>query len=215
MIEIIALLSMIIDHIGIIFFPKMIIFQIIGRLSFPAYAFLISLGYSRTKNSLLYFFRILLLGIVSQVLYYYLISPIKLNVCFTLAFGLLFLMVIYSQKLNKYLKALFCLFIVSFSFFSGCEYGIYGILLIYLFHLYIKNRQNIKRNFILIVGFILITILSIIVFNFPKIYIFSLCVLPIIILVPENKQKTKCIKYFNYTFYPLHLLILLLVNALT
>lgn len=55
MIELVAVVSMIIDHVGFVFFPEMIIFQIIGRLSFPLYAYLIALGYSRTKNSIIYF----------------------------------------------------------------------------------------------------------------------------------------------------------------
>ena len=66
MIELVAVVSMIIDHVGFVFFPEMIIFQIIGRLSFPLYAYLIALGYSRTKNSIIYFFRVLVLAIVSR-----------------------------------------------------------------------------------------------------------------------------------------------------
>ena len=89
MIELVAVVSMIIDHVGFVFFPEMIIFQIIGRLSFPLYAYLIALGYSRTKNSIIYFFRVLVLAIVSQWFFNYLISPIKLNVCFTLSFSII------------------------------------------------------------------------------------------------------------------------------
>ena len=36
MIELVAVVSMIIDHVGFVFFPEMIIFQIIGRLSEPS-----------------------------------------------------------------------------------------------------------------------------------------------------------------------------------
>ena len=37
--KIIAIISMTLDHIGIIFFPNIIFFRIIGRMSFPLFAY--------------------------------------------------------------------------------------------------------------------------------------------------------------------------------
>lgn len=39
-IQFIAALTMLIDHIGMVFFPSVIGFRAIGRLSFPLFAFL-------------------------------------------------------------------------------------------------------------------------------------------------------------------------------
>ena len=203
MIELVAVVSMIIDHVGFVFFPEMIIFQIIGRLSFPLYAYLIALGYSRTKNSIIYFFRVLVLAIVSQWFFNYLISPIKLNVCFTLSFSIISLIVFESNRINKVLKLFLYILILFLALLLGCEYGSYGILLVLLFHLYIRNQHDKTYKIYAITSIILLIIVSMFVFSFP-----------IILLTPKNIQKIKVnsIKHINYLVYPLHLLIMFLIR---
>ena len=50
-IKIIALLSMTIDHFGVIFFPKVELFRILGRIAMPIFAYMIAEGcrYTKTK----------------------------------------------------------------------------------------------------------------------------------------------------------------------
>ena len=214
MIELVAVVSMIIDHVGFVFFPEMIIFQIIGRLSFPLYAYLIALGYSRTKNSIIYFFRVLVLAIVSQWFFNYLISPIKLNVCFTLSFSIISLIVFESNRINKVLKLFLYILILFLALLLGCEYGSYGILLVLLFHLYIKNQHDKTYKIYAITSIILLIIVSMFVFSFSIIHLYSILSLPIILLTPKNIQKikVKSIKHINYLVYPLHLLIMFLIR---
>ena len=205
---------MIIDHVGFVFFPEMIIFQIIGRLSFPLYAYLIALGYSRTKNSIIYFFRVLVLAIVSQWFFNYLISPIKLNVCFTLSFSIISLIVFESNRINKVLKLFLYILILFLALLLGCEYGSYGILLVLLFHLYIRNQHDKTYKIYAITSIILLIIVSMFVFSFSIIHLYSILSLPIILLTPKNIQKIKVnsIKHINYLVYPLHLLIMFLIR---
>ena len=237
MIELVAVVSMIIDHVGFVFFPEMIIFQIIGRLSFPLYAYLIALGYSRTKNSIIYFFRVLVLAIVSQWFFNYLISPIKLNVCFTLSFSIkwffnylispiklnvcftlsfsiISLIVFESNRINKVLKLFLYILILFLALLLGCEYGSYGILLVLLFHLYIRNQHDKTYKIYAITSIILLIIVSMFVFSFSIIHLYSILSLPIILLTPKNIQKIKVnsIKHINYLVYPLHLLIMFLIR---
>lgn len=183
MIELVAVVSMIIDHVGFVFFPEMIIFQIIGRLSFPLYAYLIALGYSRTKNSIIYFFRVLVLAIVSQWFFNYLISPIKLNVCFTLSFSIISLIVFESNRINKVLKLFLYILILFLALLLGCEYGSYGILLVLLFHLYIRNQHDKTYKIYAITSIILLIIVSMFVFSFSIIHLYSILSLPIILLI--------------------------------
>lgn len=214
MIELVAVVSMIIDHVGFVFFTEMIIFQIIGRLSFPLYAYLIALGYSRTKNSIIYFFRVLVLAIVSQWFFNYLISPIKLNVCFTLSFSIISLIVFESNRINKVLKLFLYILILFLALLLGCEYGSYGILLVLLFHLYIRNQHDKTYKIYAITSIILLIIVSMFVFSFSIIHLYSILSLPIILLTPKNIQKIKVnsIKHINYLVYPLHLLIMFLIR---
>ena len=53
--KIIALITMLIDHIGLVFFPGIEIFRIIGRISFPIFAFMIAEGCEHTENKKKYF----------------------------------------------------------------------------------------------------------------------------------------------------------------
>ncbi len=41
---------MLIDHLGAVLFPEVIILRMIGRLSFPIFAYLIAIGYSKTNS---------------------------------------------------------------------------------------------------------------------------------------------------------------------
>ena len=54
--KIIAMISMLIDHIGVAMFPNVMILRIIGRLAFPIFAYMIAEGCFYTKNKARYFF---------------------------------------------------------------------------------------------------------------------------------------------------------------
>ena len=67
--KIIAAITMLIDHVGIILLPELAAFRIIGRISFPIYAYMIAEGCHYTRNKLRYFAGIFLLGVVCQTVY--------------------------------------------------------------------------------------------------------------------------------------------------
>lgn len=67
--KIIACLSMLIDHIGLIMFPEIQIFRIIGRIAMPVFAFFIGEGCRYTKNKATYFLRVFILGLICQAVY--------------------------------------------------------------------------------------------------------------------------------------------------
>lgn len=65
--KIIAIVSMLIDHIGLVFFPEYKIFRIIGRIAFPIFAYMIAEGCYYTKNRKKHLLMIAGLGIVYQI----------------------------------------------------------------------------------------------------------------------------------------------------
>ena len=67
--KLIAAITMLIDHTGLILFPNQMIFRIIGRLAFPIYAYCIAEGFRYTRNRFKYFLRIFLLGLFCQIVY--------------------------------------------------------------------------------------------------------------------------------------------------
>ena len=53
----IAIISMLIDHIGLVLFPEEQIFRIIGRLAFPIFAYTLTEGFLHTGNIKKYLIR--------------------------------------------------------------------------------------------------------------------------------------------------------------
>lgn len=96
LIKIIAVLAMLIDHIGNIFGEKWgmlpvesMVFRSIGRISYPLFAFCIVNGWRHTRCKKAYFLNILLCAIFSQIPYtltFYYTNSIPLNYLFTTAF---------------------------------------------------------------------------------------------------------------------------------
>ena len=83
----VAALTMLIDHIGAVFFPTVIGFRAIGRLSFPLFAFGIAQGVTYTSDFRKYFIRILIAAVISQPVYLQVFEVSSLNPLFMLAWG--------------------------------------------------------------------------------------------------------------------------------
>ncbi len=94
MLKIIAAVTMLIDHIGVILFPQIKVFRIIGRLSFPIFAFMIAEGARYTKNKCKYILTIGVLGVICQIPMIVLFEDFHWNilVTFTLSLALIFLL---------------------------------------------------------------------------------------------------------------------------
>jgi len=67
LLEWIAMLTMLVDHLGFTFFSEFPILRSIGRIAFPLYCFFIVLGMERTRNRKRYFKRLFFIEILSQV----------------------------------------------------------------------------------------------------------------------------------------------------
>jgi hypothetical protein len=67
-IKLLAAIFMVIDHVGVVFFPNVLAFRMVGRLSFPLFAWLLTQGEQHTRNIERYLLRLVVLGIVSQPL---------------------------------------------------------------------------------------------------------------------------------------------------
>jgi hypothetical protein len=203
-IKLLAAFWMVVDHIGAIFLPEVNTFRVLGRLSFPLFAWLLAQGEQHTRNFQRYLLRLVILGVVSQPVYLLTLPTQNLNILFTLALGLFIL------RLIKPLPPL-----IQYTMLTGAaiaaeilefSYGIYGIFLIWL----ISQFQPTLRWWLLWISFhigVLILFKSFGLFQLPAV------VTPAFLHL-ANDQKGASARWF-YTFYPLHLLILLAIKNLT
>jgi hypothetical protein len=98
--KIVGILIMIIDHVGMLLFPQIIVLRVIGRLAFPIFAYYLTEGYAHTSNFGKYLFRLFAFAILAQFPFYLATGTTRLNVFFSFFVGLL---AIHAYKKRKYL----------------------------------------------------------------------------------------------------------------
>lgn len=198
MIYIIACISMVIDHIGRVFFAGNVAFIALGRLAFPMFAWSIVRGYNVSSNTKLYALRLLLIALISQVPYMLLFHSNMFNVCFTLLAGLISLMM-YESRCNKYVKLTAIIGILVLAELCRFEYGIYAILIIFSFYLFGDKD-------IMILLQLLLSLLYVVVHRTDPVQLVS-ALSPILIMIVKNRDF-KIKRTIRYAIYPGHLLLL-------
>ena len=209
--KIIAIITMFIDHVGYAIFGKFSFFNYIGRIAFPIFAFQISEGYSHTKDLKKYFLRLFIFAIISQVpfmLFGKIISnDFTLNIFFTLLLGLISIY-IYDKSKYKLLGIISAILIGFLAEFAHCDYGFYGVAIIFLF--YVFKSDVIKSSIAFMLSTTIKYLIPIFKYGFYDIYLYLLIctLLPIIFISLYNGKKGKDTKYLLYLFYPIHLLLI-------
>ncbi len=198
--KIIGIISMFIDHYHYIIGGSEIL-NIIGRVSFPIFSFVLVEGYKHTRDFRKYLLRIGISGVLFQIPIWILKYTETLNIFFTLFLGLLS-MYIYD-KYNSYVSKIMIIPIGIAAVLLKVDYGIYGILLIMCFYLGYDNK------YMRIVFPLLLNIWVYFdsrIFDIAKIQIYS--ILGLVPIFFYNGEKGKNAKYFFYIFYPLHFILL-------
>lgn len=130
--QLLAMLTMLIDHVGLVFYSGQEVWRIIGRVAFPLYVYALVQGYVRTSSRPRYMFRLGIIALLSQIPYQLVLNPSGLNVVVSLLAGALVLSVLDrsdSQLLSVGIVAAACFVMEQFPF----DYGAYGLLLILIF----------------------------------------------------------------------------------
>lgn len=176
LIKIIAMVTMLIDHIGVLLFPEMRILRTIGRIAFPIFAYQIAIGYTFTSNKWNYAKRLLTFGLIAQIPYIYLNTEFEPNyfhfnviLLFLLGVGVLALYDLMIQSFKKsnpqnILMGTIYLFLMIIAIFApeyfsikfenfAFSYSYYGLIMILLFYVY-RGRWGIIFPLYILLSFV-------------------------------------------------------------
>lgn len=221
--KIIAIISMTFDHMSYLILGEFSFMNYIGRIAFPIFAYQITEGYIHTHNLKKYFFRLFIFALISQIpfmLFSSLLSDeISLNIFFTLLLGL-GAITIYDalnkiECKNKITHISYNLIglagVCLFAFLANiarCDYGYFGVLIIFLFYLFRNKKLLMNATFIAMVFIYYGQRLLFSTAYIPYLLIIIFTIFPLLFINLYNHKKGKDTKYFLYIFYPLHLLII-------
>ena len=184
--KIIAVITMIIDHIGYYFaayIPSSIyvILRIIGRISMPIFCYLLVQGFFYTSNLKKYILRIFIVAIITQVAIFgvsiydnnsnNLSVNMQLNILFSYTLSLITLWIVHEKNIvkkftynqNMFLKIFFIMGIIGIYVFIPFDYEIYVPLLVIMLYFIEKLKITIyleKQNYTMSMKKIITSFLS-------------------------------------------------------
>lgn len=210
--KILALITMILDHTGLLFFSPeegiYWLFRGIGRLAFPIYCFLLAEGYFHTGSRGKYLRNLLLFAVISEIPFDLMafgvpLEPAGQNVFFTLALGLMGIWAgDQAFRAGKPGRMILCyLAACLLGYLLRTDYGAEGVCLILLFW---QSRRRADTWYpapavmmVLMGGVEALGILS----------------LPLLKLYNGKKGFIRH-KYLFYLAYPAHILILVFLHRM-
>lgn len=203
----IAVLTMVIDHVGAILFPDQIWMRVIGRVAFPIYAYCLAEGFRYTSDYRRYLGRLALFAILSEIpfdLAFYGVpfSFAHQNVFFTLTLGLILLWVLERCREQLLLCAGAFAVLCFLAQALHMDYGAGGLLMVFAFYL----AQQGTSPWIGWGIFVFINLFG---------YAGGVQWAAIIALLPIGLYSGKAGKRkqrFFYWIYPLHLLLLWIIE---
>lgn len=196
----IAILAMVVDHVGAGIFPEWPWMRYIGRLTMPIMCYFIGEGFHRTRDVKGYAVRLLIFALIAE-------APFQLffrepgNVMFTLLGGLLFLWAWRDLK-NRFLAYAAMALILFAVNIPGYEtdYGVWGVLMVFLAGIPVHPKARAMAPALLCGLNNALNRLREPLWYWPLFAGLLLCL--------YNGKRGRPMKYFFYVFYPLHLLIL-------
>jgi len=193
----VAMISMFLDHFGKSWFPYDPIWQIVGRLAFPIYAYFIAVGMNRTRSIPGYIRRLAVLAVLSQIPFSLLFNTWTINVIgtFLVSVGALYLMERMPNHPVRYAwpaAAALLMELISF------DYGAYGLLLIVIYR-YMQGHAMLLTHLALNLAYM--------AWTGGVLQLFSL-IPTVIFAYLTSSQRIEAYRVPSWlwrTFYPVHL----------
>lgn len=216
--KIIALITMIMDHVVVVFFNDNIFMRAIGRISFPLYIITFADGYIKTSNRKAFFKRVFVMACISQPFYLlnfssYFHSVKNLNILFTFLVAFAALMAgdnLHSIKSKGMDKLLIYFVAVVLGDVLRLDYGSIGIASIILAVEMARSQKfgNSKLKYIFPVLIEMLSVLT--AWKSHLLVLLAGHIAALVIAVMYNSEygfssKNRLLKNFLSISYPLHL----------
>ena len=210
--KLIAAFTMLLDHAGILLFPRLEILRILGRIAFPIFAFMIAEGCRYTRNKLRYFLMVFGLGVACQLVYYVTSGDTYLNILLTFSCAILLIYLLQAAGRTQNWKQQFlwsAIFAAGVFLALGMtqiltiDYGFWGIMTpVFAAFSLGKGKTGSKLPVLMTaVGLIFLGA------DLGGIQHYALLAIPLLLLYNGQRGKAN-LKYFFYFFYPVHLAVL-------
>lgn len=215
-----ALITMIIDHIGVAFssaYPELSWCRVIGRFSYVAFGFIIALNLSRDKvNFRSYFTWMIATALLSEISFT-LFNPDyhRLNVLFQFL-SVIGMIWVYKNRqcLNNGIMFLFVVFFVILSAFS--DYGLFGLVYCIGCYLFFQTKDVQSRLITMLTCVALALLVNHKFIDNIGTTVETVSVIGVVVgtmififhpkgLRRRNVSISRMPKHFFYLFYPLHL----------
>ncbi|MCL2578226.1 MAG: conjugal transfer protein TraX [Defluviitaleaceae bacterium] len=227
--KIIALITMLIDHIGAIipeafgFEPTGInFFRVIGRVAFPIFAYLIAEGFRHTKNRGKFLTRLGIFALISEIPFDLALNEninffAKTNIFYTLFLGGAAIITYEYIRGDKKTLDIFAFFpVIGFMWLANAlttDYGALGVA--FIFCMYAVNHKKLRLAVmaffcVLLQSFIVILLLRGEISNIPTIHLLLLptTLIPVLLFAFYNGERGANFKWLFYIAYPAHLAVL-------
>lgn len=221
--KLIAIFAMTVDHLADLIYPGFpasvpaISLHIIGRLTAPMMWFFVSEGFYYTSDKNRYLMRLFLFAVISHFAYCFAfgIAPIlfqtgifnQTSVMYSLFVGAAALWIQHSEPKIHHISKQILLILLIMSAFPADWSCIGALVIIHMYH----QRGDLKKQMSSMM--IWVSMYALVSFFFVnKIYgvvqFFVILVYPFLKLYHGERGRIKCLKWFFYLYYPLHLVVI-------
>ena len=211
--KLIAMISMVFDHVGDMFFPDVMWPRMIGRLAMPIFSFFIAEGFSHTRDKKKYLCRLGIFALISEI-------PFDLafegkigfshqNIMLSFFLAVVALMLydwiqggtkseVNHASIGKTILGVIAVAaIAALSLLLRADYTIFAVIAVFLFYV-LRQKHPLVRTGVG-VAFLALT---------RTVGYYCTTGLSFIPLAMYNGKKGKGLKWLFYGFYPGHLLLL-------
>lgn len=229
--HILAMAFMLMDHLWATLLPAQEWLTCVGRIAFPIFAFMAVEGYFHTHNLKKYLLRMLIFAVISEVPFDLMYGgtwfyPVHQNVIWTLMMGLagIHLMETVRKKKSTFVYILVSAIVVILGGLLGTlsmvdYYGI-GVLTVFIFYFFRGRKWWCLLGQMLTLYWVNVELLGGLMYPIRLFGMeFELCqqglallaLLPIWLYRGRQGYHSKPFQYFCYAFYPIHMLVIVLV----